>query len=186
MSRPQGPAMEGGQRHAPKGRVGSAALNRAELWERSSRLFPSCATGFVLLPTRPRSAPLAEQMRLLVSIDRSNGSSGCHPDPAHPWMRGSSHGGTPFQVLQPVAATSLSLRRVDGRMQMRPPRCHHDTTWWRPSARADGGEVSRSRATQCASRRGRCVGVHAFTAGNVRARDPGRFRVKPPLLNRAR
>jgi len=48
---------------------------------------------------------------------------------------------------------------------------HHDTTWWRPTARADGAKVSRSRANGTQATEVDSVGVHALAAENVRTRD---------------
>lgn len=49
---------------------------------------------------------------------------------------------------------------------------HHDTTWWRPTAKADGAKVSRSRAPGTQATEVDSVGVHAFAAENVWTRDP--------------
>lgn len=182
MSCPQGPTSEVGQRHAPKGRAGSTVPHRTEAVGTSSRRsLPSCdrirpvadeprsaphcgADAPVGLPTGPR------QRRLPTESCSSFG------------MRVRATATHPFRVLQPVVETSCPCDVWTGACK-----CAHQDVTATPRGgdrlREQTGAKSVARAPHGAqAAEVDCVGVHAFTTGNVRARDPGVTRVKPPLL----
>lgn len=81
----------------------------------------------------------------------------------------------PLRYVREIESQVAAARATATRGQMRfgaSDHSHHDTTWWRPTARADGAKVSRSRAPGTQATEVDSVGVHAFAAENVWTRDP--------------